>query len=311
MADLRYKWNVVGHSHQLRELEQDLSSQNLAHAYLFAGPGHVGKFSLAKKLAQILQCENGFCQTCSVCLEVLKGYHPDTMIMDDDGGAITIEQMREVLHRLYSTTPGKYKILLAKNIERMTLEAANALLKTLEDPPPQVIFLLTSSHPDELLKTILSRVRTYAFRPLDAEELKTFLRQRYPERSADDLAIAGELAFGKPGKAFAYFEDQEHFDKAKALYNEVTALVKKPDMLARFAAIAELAKEKENSLTKDFLDVFLLVLRYKMLDEVREPGAEHAIPKTLKTLADAQRARNLLKRNVNTRLLFENLMLEV
>lgn len=329
MTDLKYKWGVVGHDNRLRELEKDIAEHNLAQAYLFAGPDNVGKFSVAKKLAHILQCENNYCHICHVCREIARGYHGDTIEIADDGDSIKIETVREVLHRLHMSKQAPYKILLVQNIERMTAESGNAMLKTLEDPPENVIFLLTASNTREVLPTILSRVRTYHFKRVAEQKMLELLQTLYPLVEPDQLKTMCSFALGKPGMAITFMESQVVYDAYKKMYNDVVTFVKTPDCVSQFVYIGELVKasreEQSNQMVQDFLEILLAVLRKKMVElaqacqGMRQSGsageaglkAEAGLKKIIGLIREAQKAHDLLKRNVNKKLLLENLMLQL
>ena len=305
-AGVLYNWKIIGHQKQLLELESDLKTNNLAHAYLFAGPEQIGKFAIAKNLAHILQCENNFCHNCSICMQIEKGYHADTIELHDNGESVKIEQVREVLVRLNMTTPGNYKILLVQNIERMTPEAANALLKTLEDPPPRVKFLLTTSNLKALLATIISRVRLYKFNHLAEAEVLAILKNLQPQRPAEELETITALALGKASKALLLLENEALLNSSKTMYNDLWRLLEKRDRPAEFAYIGEIAKDDQQ--VKDFLDVFLAVLRKQLLKQSAVNDLTGAT-KTSLIIQKVHQTHELLKRNVNTRLVLENLML--
>lgn len=308
MGGQTYNWGVTGHFKQLADIEKDLSSGNVPHAYLFAGPAHIGKHSLAKRLAKILQCDASGCGACAVCLNIEKSYHPDTIEIADNGETIKIEPMREILARLFTTTPGKYKILLVKNIERMTLETANALLKTLEEPPSKVIFLLTSSQHEELLPTVLSRVRVVKFQSLAGGKIKEMLREKFPLESEEKISAAADLAFGLPGRAIRLMENEEDFLQVTALFERVRNVLKKGDSVEKFALVNDATQDEK--LFAEFFDIFLLALRYTMLEEAHNGKPSQKLQRTLRALAQTQDAVRLQKRNVNARLLFEHLMLQ-
>ena len=151
---MKFSSNIIGHRKQLFSLENDLSSGALDHAYLFSGPAHIGKMMVAREFAKILQCPNNACGVCPICIQIEKGYQPDTIEIADDGESLKVEFLRGILKRMNTTTVGKYKILIIQNIERMNAESANTMLKILEDPPQNVVFLLTTSRVEELLPTI-------------------------------------------------------------------------------------------------------------------------------------------------------------
>lgn len=312
MNELKYNWEVIGHQKRLMELEKELADDNVAHAYLFAGPSQLGKFSIAKKMANILQCENNYCHTCAVCQEIAKGYHGDTIELVDDGESIKIEALREILSRLHMSRQGRHKILLIQNIERMTPESANAILKTLEDPPEKVIFLLTTGNVQDVLPTILSRVRTHNFHRVAEQDVFALLQNLYPLADGDELKTMSTFSMGRPGMAVSFMENAEVYAAYKKMYNDIIALVKKPDRVDQFVYVAELVKDSQeaegNHMLQEFLEALQEVLRKEMIEKT---GDEAAVKKVLLLLREAQKAHDLLKRNVNKKLLLENLMLQL
>lgn len=308
MADQKYNWGIAGHGRQLAVLEHDIAAGNLPHAYLFAGAGHIGKYSLARRLAKVLQCENNGCDDCGVCLNIEKGYHSDTLEIVDDGETIKIETMRGILAKLATTTPGKYKIFLVQNIERMTPEAANALLKTLEEPGSAVLFLFTTSQLEDVLPTILSRLRVLKFSALTPTEIVNHLKEKHPRESAEKIQAVTDLAFGLPGRAIAFLEDEKLFDQTRALFERVGKILKNGNIVEKFALVDEVTKDEK--LLGEFFDIFLLALRYTMLEEAERGDRPQKLQQTISALQQAQDAVRLQKRNVNARLLFEHLMLQ-
>lgn len=308
MTDPAYNWKIMGHNKQLRALEQDLKNGTLPHAYLFAGPPHIGKYTLARRLAAMLQCEKNGCGACGVCINIEKNYHSDTIELNDDGETIKIETMRNTLARLATTTPGKYKIFLVKNIERMTLEAANALLKTLEEPGSRVLFLFTSSAPEDLLPTIISRLRMMKFQSVLPGEIVKFLQEKYPFEPAEKLRTIVDLSYGLPGRAVHFAEHQEDFLAVQELFAKVRTILLQGDIVDKFSLVAAVTQDEK--LFAEFFDIFLLALRYTMLDEAERGGSPEKIHNTLNVIKQTQQSLRLQKRNVNARLLFEHLMLQ-
>lgn len=311
---LTYNWNIAGHDEVLQTLEADLASDHLSHAYLFAGPDNVGKYTVAKKLAHILQCAQNFCFECSTCQEIDKGYHADTLELLDDGSSVKIEQIRKVLERLNMTTQSPYKVFLLENIERMTIESSNALLKTLEDPPENVIFLLTTSRVKDILPTIVSRVRIAPFHRLDDETMATLIKKQHPMAEPDVVETVAALALGRPGKALSLLGDPEMYEQYRKMYADIEMFLQNPDRVNQFLYIEELttnAKEVGQQLIQEFLDIFQLVLRKQLLMDVRGEHGIFSRDKLLHLLDQVQKSQELLKRNVNSRLLLENMMLSL
>jgi len=312
---LKYQWDIIGHDKALMALEGDMGHGNVAHAYLFAGPDHVGKYSVAKRFAHLLQCENGFCGECHVCQEIEKGYHADTVEMADNGESVKIEQIRGVLDRLNMTRQGAYKVFLLDNIERMTLESANALLKTLEDPPDGVIFLLTTSRLKEIIPTILSRVRLLKMSRLTDNAMTQLLEKHFPLAEKEITDTVSSLALGRPGKALALLNDPQLYDQYRKMYGDIEMFLRQPDRVNQFLYIEELSasakEEKSQRLIQEFLDIFQFVLRKELLLASRGERGIFPPEKLLRLLEQVRKTQELLKRNVNARLLLENMMLSL
>ena len=122
----------------------------LFRSYLFSGPSQIGKTLIAKTFAQILQCNKGFCRDCPTCRQIDHEQHIDTFFLKDDGESLKIETIRNLVHHLSTTTSSNYKVVIIQNIERITIAAANAFLKTLEEPISRVVFLLTTTQKQKI-----------------------------------------------------------------------------------------------------------------------------------------------------------------
>lgn len=157
---------VAGQKHIVKTLKNALAQNKIAHAYLFCGPRGTGKTSMAKLFAKALNCEEGLghqCNKCSNCIEITEGTHPDVIEIDaaSNNG---VEQVRELIDRVnYLPIKGKYKVYIIDEVHMMTTNAFNALLKTLEEPPAHVIFILATTEPHNIIPTILSRCQRYDF----------------------------------------------------------------------------------------------------------------------------------------------------
>ena len=176
-------WQVYGQDHILKQLEVSLAQERLAHAYLLVGPPHVGKMTLALGLAQAVNCAQGQsvpCGDCSHCLRIEQGIHADVRVIgvtqrDENGPTRTvigIADIKESLHQA-SLKPfeGPCSVIIFDGAELMSDEAANALLKTLEEPPPQVLILLLTANQEALLPTVLSRCRRLDLLPVGQDQM--------------------------------------------------------------------------------------------------------------------------------------------
>ncbi|MBI5152675.1 DNA polymerase III subunit [Candidatus Peregrinibacteria bacterium] len=299
---MKYTWRIIGHERLTRSLENDLSTDNLGHAYLFAGPEKVGKFTVAKTFAHILQCENNFCHTCKTCIQIDKNSHPDTIVFRDDGGSIGIDVIRELIMRLNMSAQSKYKIFIAENIERMTEEACNCLLKTLEEPPQNTIFLFTAIYLKRVLPTILSRVRILKFHHCPEGVLIERLAELYPETGEETIEQISKFSLGKPGVAFDLMNDPQLISYYKTLYSDLQRFLDHKGIFDRFMYV----KETENQPRKvnDILDILTHIIRSRLM-------AGDGQPHYTKILDKIDYTKFLLEHNINSKLALENLMLNI
>jgi DNA polymerase-3 subunit delta' len=191
MTTYQAGWGVVGHDWAVALLRSSLSAGRVAHAYLLSGPPQIGKRTLALALAQALNCAgpDAPCGQCPSCLKTTRGVHPDVRLISGEGtgGNIKIEQMRALQHEaVLAPYEGRYRVFILRQMEHATLEAANSLLKTLEEPPAQVILVLTAVHAESLPGTIVSRCQHLGLRTVPAPVIEDLLRQR--QQDLDRLA---------------------------------------------------------------------------------------------------------------------------
>jgi DNA polymerase-3 subunit delta' len=203
-------WQVYGQDHLLKQLEPSLKQDRLAHAYLLVGPPHVGKMALALGLARAVNCVQGPgvpCGDCSQCRHVDQGRHADVRVVGvtqrAEGGptrtVIGISEVKESLHQAnLKPFEGSCTVIIFDGVEAMSIEAANALLKTLEEPPPQVLLLLLTANEDALLSTTRSRCRRLALLPVAREQMvqKLVAGHGASTQSAQRLALLSRGCFG-------------------------------------------------------------------------------------------------------------------
>lgn len=204
-----------GEHRVLRQLQHALDNNRLPHGLLFAGPEGVGKRAAAYALAARLLCEDpqglDACGHCPSCRYLTAGTHPDLLLPAKDiprEGSIGIKRLRTMLGQLATTSHDKRSVVVLVGAERLTREAANAFLKTLEEPAPGITFILTASHPEALPETVRSRLATYLFAPLPAADVADLLTAAdLPYRPAQ-IDLAARLSGGSLAKARRLLEDE-------------------------------------------------------------------------------------------------------
>ena len=170
---------VAGQQHIVKTLKNALATGKIAHAYLFAGPRGTGKTTMAKLLAKALNCEGGIghqCNECKNCKSIIDGSHPDVLELDaaSNNG---VDEIRELIDKVkYGTILGRYKVYIIDEVHMLSTGAFNALLKTLEEPPEHVIFILATTEPHKILPTILSRCQRYDFEKVSNADIKERIR---------------------------------------------------------------------------------------------------------------------------------------
>jgi DNA polymerase-3 subunit delta' len=196
----------LGNRSVVETLEHQLRKERLPHALLFAGPAGVGKKTLAFCLAKALNCQTvdfDFCDNCESCRKINEAAHPDVRLYSPEGQFIKIDQMREFSREaFFKPFEGCQRVFIIEQADRLKMEAANSILKTVEEPPDTSTIILISEKPDDLLLTIRSRAHLYGFVPLSLNAVDQYLAQE-TDYSSDDRALLARISGGTIGGALS------------------------------------------------------------------------------------------------------------
>jgi DNA polymerase-3 subunit gamma/tau len=224
---------MVGQTHVLRALINALDSQRLHHAYLFTGTRGVGKTTIARIIAKCLNCETGIsstpCGVCSICKEIDEGRFID-LIEVDAASRTKVEDTRELLDNVqYSPSRGRFKVYLIDEVHMLSTSSFNALLKTLEEPPPHVKFLLATTDPQKLPVTVLSRCLQFSLKNMPPERVVDHLAhvlaaEQIPFEN-DALWLLGRAADGSMRDAMSLTDQAIAFGEGKVLAADVRAML--------------------------------------------------------------------------------------
>ena len=224
---------MVGQTHVLKALINALDSQRLHHAYLFTGTRGVGKTTIARIIAKCLNCETGIsstpCGVCSICKEIDEGRFVD-LIEVDAASRTKVEDTRELLDNVqYSPSRGRFKVYLIDEVHMLSSHSFNALLKTLEEPPPHVKFLLATTDPQKLPVTILSRCLQFSLKNMPPERVVEHLSHVLAAENIpfedDALWLLGRAADGSMRDAMSLTDQAIAFGEGKVLAADVRAML--------------------------------------------------------------------------------------
>lgn len=233
--------NIAGQKRAVNILSAHLESGNLSHAYLLIGREGTGKEHLAKEFSRYILCPRNADDQCDSCRKFLAEAHPDFIYVKGDEG-IKIEQVREAIERIgLSPLMSEKKVCLVSRAENLGIEAANALLKTLEEPPSDSVIILTTNSEKRLPQTIISRCQTIKLDAVSEKEIFRILGQEFDREEIEKVLYLSE---GSIGEARKMLLDKKALGDKKAVLTDVTELLKTPSITERFKIIEEYEKKK-------------------------------------------------------------------
>ncbi|MBP1749289.1 MAG: polymerase subunit delta [Deltaproteobacteria bacterium] len=312
--------DIIGHDRQKRFLKFFLENKNIPHAFLLCGQEGIGKKKTAYEFVRHLFCQTGnACGICRPCLKLDRGSHPDLVAIENEG-SIGIDDSRRISKEI-SEHPfeSEKRVIIIDNAERMTIEAANALLKTIEEPPPHNHFFIITSSERDIPMTIRSRCSRVPFSLLSTMQLEHYFKNR---KNIDQkkASLLSSISFGSIGGGLFWLND-EHFSLRLKLAEIISG--RRKGFVAS-SSIAEMASHNDRNaamylafLLSFFRDLFVrhetgdmsLIVNSDLIDELNETNYETGrVEESIKRIQESIR---VMRYNVNRWLIFENLLIQI
>ncbi|MDD5590796.1 MAG: AAA family ATPase [Dehalococcoidales bacterium] len=333
-------WQIVGQDNAVSLLERSLDKKALAHAYLLVGPPHVGKMTLALDLAKAMNCDATAvpCGECTSCLRIASGKHADVQIIGLAGDGdpaearsqteIGIDRIRDMQHSAcLPPFEGRYKVFIMEGAELLSNEAANCLLKTLEEPQENVVFLLLTSREELLPATIISRCQRLELFPLAVGAAETVLSSRWAVEK-EKARLLARLCHGCLGWALLAAPDDVWLKERSERISQMLGVIDAAGYGGRLEYAARLASQygKDKRAVQDVLDFWLdwwhdmllvkigcaeAVTNVDLSSILEQRAEDYSLAEIKGFITAVQSAGRQLKQNANPQLVFEVLMLAI
>jgi len=314
---------ILGHRRQLEYLNKAVKNGRMGHAYLFYGPEHIGKFTVAKSLAKTFYCDQKpvsierVCGECVQCRLIEQNRHAGVFLLDtqntlvskkDKRKDIPIGDIRELRRRLsFAPTAGETRVVIINEAQKLSQEAADAFLKILEEPGAQTVFILVCSSKESLPSTIVSRTQSIGFSGLSDEALDNFIAEKIA-----DNKLKKELVFfssGRPGVLFKLLEDKNELANERKFWQQIDSIFQNRDLGESFRFSEKISFDEE--LRSKTAGYFINMLRSRLLGRVSESGvAKQDIASSIGILKNIHGLLGALETtNVNPRLAIDSMFL--
>jgi DNA polymerase III subunit delta' len=314
----------LGNARIVEILRRAVELDRLPHALIFAGPPGVGKRTLALLLARLVNCASATgsiaCGRCHSCSKIAHGSHPDIRVIEPDGAFIKIEQIRQMIGEIaYQPFEAKYRVVILDPAEQLKLEAANCMLKTLEEPPSRTIIILVTSNPYLLLTTIRSRSRLLQFAGIPEDRIADYL-VRNSDCNPEDAHTAAALSRGSLGNALA-FDAATYIPVRSQAFRFVSLLLVRGSFADASRLVAGTVKDKDafpvwvEAVVTILQDVFYAstaperIGQRDILEDLRTLAGNSPAGAVVSAIRAFDRFRRGLRHNVNRQIALEALFL--
>ena len=322
-------WNLIGHEWAVDMLKKHVVNGTTRHAYLCAGPPGLGRRTLALRFAQALNCQSPVeagipCGQCRDCKQIEAMQHPDLSVVqaDSEGGTLKVDQIRDT-RRSLTLKPyiANYRVAVFLRFQQANDNAANALLKTLEEAPSYAVLILTADNPEQLLPTIVSRCEVLRLRPLKIEAVQKELENRGLE--IGQAKLIAHISGGRFGYAMRLIASESLLEKREQRLNDLLTLIP-ASRVEKFAYADKLAKDKESM--RQAILIWLSYWRDVMLRtaqaenplvnvdrnmEIEDLADRMDLSSARRVVSSLENTLEKMERNVNSRMLAEVLLLDL
>lgn len=324
MSIYDHNWGITGHEWAVNLLSGQLANGRAGHAYLFTGPPGIGKTLLATRFAQAMNCTGSVppCGSCRSCTLSEHDGHPDFQTIEAEGKSIKIEQIREMQNTVaLRPFEAPYRVNLILRVHEATGPAADALLKTLEEPPPSTRLLLTADIAEALLATIVSRCQVIGLRAVPTEQIASMLTAQ-TDLSPDEAMLLARLSGGRPGWAINIAKNPARMEQRHQIIEDMIGVLQH-NRAMRFQYAEEIARNDHLDQILDtwqtwWRDVMLLAeqtwvepVNIDRIDDLHNLASQvgpQAARKALRAVRDTIEA---LDKNANRRLALEVMLLDM
>lgn len=262
---------VVGHEQVVAHIQNAIKLNKISHAYIINGEKGMGKKLLANLFVQTLQCEKGDinpCGICQSCLQMKDGNQPDVIYVTHEKASVGVDDIRDQINHSMGIKPyiSKYKVYIIDDGNKMTEQAQNALLKTIEEPPSYGIIIILTENAEKLLPTILSRCVTLNLKPIHTEAIKESLMKEYkvPDYAASISAIFSQ---GNMGKAIRYATSDEFIQRKEEVLH-ILRHIEEMELQEIIEAVKNISKNKLE--INDYIDLMILWYRDILMFKVTQ-----------------------------------------